>query len=307
MTQSIRCLFCFFTRTLLSIMVTTTCSSAEESALIYSRPIEISRLENRKVNESSGLAASRRTPDLFWTHNDSGDKAQLYCFDVKGKHVGTTRLKKTKAVDWEDICSFEVNGKPRILIGDTGDNTGRRKSCRLYLLEEPAEQDGTLKPLQTIKLKYATGPMDCEAIGVDSMSGKILLIEKRRWLTCRVFIADLPAEDDDEVKLTAQPIAQINLPLVTAMDVSCDGRRAIVLTLGQAFEFTRGENEDWQAAFKREPRTIDMPARKQGEAICYGKSGRDLYLTSEFSPCPLFLVKASYEKKVAKEANPLGK
>jgi len=81
------------------------------------------------------------------------------------------------------------------------------------------------------------------------------------------------------------------------MDVSKDGKRAIVLTLGQAFEYTRGQDEDWATAFKRKPRTIDMPARKQGEAICYGSDGNDLYLTSEFSPCPLFLVKATKGSK----------
>lgn len=272
------------------------CYSVEPTAITYAAPIEISRLQNREVNESSGLAASRRSPDLFWTHNDSGDQAKLYCFDKRGNNLGTTLLKKTKAIDWEDVCSFDLDGKPRLLVGDTGDNDSRRKSCRLYLIEEPAEPTTTVKPLQTIKLKYSTGPMDCEAIGVDAESRKILLVEKRRWLTCRVFEANLPAEDDDEVKLTAEPIGRIKLPLVTAMDVSSDGRRAIVLTLGQAFEFTRGENEDWKAAFERKPRTIDMPARKQGEAICYGREGRDLYLTSEFSPCPLFLVKATSAK-----------
>ena len=154
--------------------------------------------------------------------------------------MGTTELKKAKSVDWEDICSFDRDGTPRLLVGDIGDNGGKRKSCQLYLVEEPKVQDGTVRPLQEIKLKYSTGPMDCEALGVDPVGQKILLVEKRRWLTCRVFMADLPDEDDDKVKVTAEPIAMIRVPLVTAMDVSCDGRRAIVLTLGQAFEFTRG-------------------------------------------------------------------
>ena len=268
----------------------------EVAALQYDPPKEICKLENRKVNESSGLAVSRRNADFFWTHNDSGDRSKLYCFDIKGNHRGTCQVKKSEAIDWEDMCSYTRDGKPRLLVGDIGDNGSRRKSVRLYLLEEPDDPSNEVKPIQTIKLKYSTGPMDCEALAVDTVSRKILLVEKRRWLTCRVFIADLPDEADDE-KVTAEPIAQIKLPLVTGMDVSSDGKRAIVLTLGQAFEYTRGEGEDWAAAFKRKPRTIDMPARKQGEAICYGAEGNDLYLTSEFSPCPLFLVKAAKPPK----------
>lgn len=263
-----------------------------DSPIQYAAPIKACRLENRKVNESSGLAASRRSPNTFWTHNDSGDHANIYCFDSKGNDLGSCRIKGAKAVDWEDMCSYDYQGQPRLMVGDTGDNQSRRKSARLYILQEPQLGILQVKPLQTIKLKYSTGAMDCEAIGVDAVNKKILLVEKKRWLTCRVFMADLPGEHDDEVKITARPIAQIELPLVTAMDVSADGLRAIVLTLGQAFEYTRNPTEDWAAAFQRKPRTINMPARKQGEAICYGKQGRDLYLTSEFSPCPLFYVKA---------------
>ena len=265
--------------------------------LTYAAPKQICKLENRKVNESSGLSASRRDNERFWTHNDSGDKPRLYCFDIRGNHLGTMDVKKAEAVDWEDMCSFDVNGKPRLLIADTGDNGAKRKSHRLYLIEEPSNPDSAVKPIQEIKLKYSSGPMDCEAIGVDSVGKKILFVEKRRWLTCRVFIANLPSEKEDKVKLTAEPIAKIDIPLVTGMDVSSDGRRAIVLTLGQAFEFSRNESEAWSDAFQRKPRTIDMPPRKQGEAICYGRNGRDLYLTSEFAPCPLFLVEAIYREK----------
>ena len=265
------------------------CSAAE---LNYDPPVEICRLENRDVNESSGLGVSRRNSNYFWTHNDSGDRENLYCFDRHGIHIGTTRLKKADAEDWEDMCSYVINGQPRILVADTGDNGTRRKNCRLYVLEEPQVHDRSVRPLQEIKLKYSTGPIDCEAVGVDAVGRKILFVEKRKWITCRVYMADLPDESNDKPKVTATPIARINLPIVTAMDVSADGTRAIVLTLGQAFEFQRAKHETWKEAFSRKPRTIDMPPRKQGEAICYGSQGRDLYLTSEFAPCPFYLVKA---------------
>ena len=41
---------------------------------------KISQLQNRKVNESSGLAASRLDEKLFWTHNDSGDRPAALLF-----------------------------------------------------------------------------------------------------------------------------------------------------------------------------------------------------------------------------------
>jgi hypothetical protein len=281
-------------RCLVSLLICYICQRTivlGEEPIRYAPPVEISRLENKRVSESSGLAASRRDPDLFWTHNDSGDKPRIYCFRRNGKHVGTCKLTKAGAIDWEDMCSFEIDDKPKLLIGDLGDNLTRRKSYRLYLLDEPKNPSKDVKDIQVIRLRYSVGSMDCEAIGADVESRKLLFVEKKRWFNCRVFEADLPTTKD-VTDIVAKPIGRINLPLVTAMDVSSDGRRAIVLTLGQAFEFTRGKGETWTKAFAKKPRTIDMPARKQGETICYGANGRDFYLTSEFTPTPLFLVEA---------------
>ena len=61
--------------------------------------------------------------------------------------------------------------------------------------------------------------------------------------------------------------------------------------LGPAFEFTRKPGETWKDAFSRVPRTLAMPVRVQGEAICYGRDGRSLYLTSERRPTPLWEVR----------------
>jgi len=59
---------------------------------------------------------------------------------------------------------------------------------------------------------------------------------------------------------------------------------------GNAYEYRREPAEDWKAAFARQPRTIQMPARAQGESICYGPDGQTLYLTSEKTPTPLLEV-----------------
>ena len=284
--------------------------------LKYGEPIHLCKLENKKINESSGIAISRRHADLFWTHNDSGDKPRLFCFDLQGRHRGTCQLKKVKAKDWEDMCSFRVGGNAKLLIGDIGDNAAKRRSCRLYLIDEPLKPSDDLKknkqsaspPIQTIELTYSTKKsMDCEAIGVDVSNEKLLLVEKRRWIHCRVFEADFPldpktgrldvtrlpgAKTDRKAKLVAKPIAQIKLALVSAMDVSPDGRRAIVMTLGEAVEFIRTGDESWSDAFKRKPKIVHLPPRRQGEAVCYGANGRDLYLTSEMTPTPLFKVPA---------------
>jgi len=265
-------------------------SGCANEPLHYDDPLELCKLENKKINESSGLAVSRRNPDHFWTHNDSGDQPRIFCFDRTGKHIGTCKLKKARAVDWEDMCSFEIDGKPKLLIGDIGDNAARRKVCRLYELDEPEDARDEVSDFRVIRFRYSTGPTDCEAIAVDVVNRKLILAEKKWGLTCRVFEARYPYPGDNDV--VARPIARVKLPLVTAMDISGDGRRAILLTLGQAFEFTRSEAETWTEAFAKQPRMINMPARRQGETICYGASGADIFLTSESTPTPFFVVAA---------------
>ena len=89
---------------------------------------------------------------------------------------------------------------------------------------------------------------------------------------------------------TARLIGQVASSPMVAMDMSPDGRRAILLTYANGWEVVRSAKETWRDAFARPPRKIIMPQRNQGESICYGADGRTLYLTSEFAPTPLLEV-----------------
>src|SRR5262245_45647812 len=46
----------------------------------YNPPVHLVNLENRSVNESSGIAASRRNKGILWTHNDSGGGPFVFAF-----------------------------------------------------------------------------------------------------------------------------------------------------------------------------------------------------------------------------------
>ncbi|MEO8495421.1 MAG: hypothetical protein ABI614_10140, partial [Planctomycetota bacterium] len=122
----------------------------------------------------------------------------------------------------------------------------------------------------------------------DGSSNTVLLASKAIF-QCEVFALQIPTTPTDRI-LVARSIATISVPLATALDVSPDGSRAIVLTYADAYEFQRRDGEPWADAFKREPQLIKMPIRRQGESICYAGDGRSLYLTSERSPTPLWKV-----------------
>jgi hypothetical protein len=268
----------------------------EAGRIRYGPPRQLAKLANRAVDESSGLACSRRRPGLFWTHNDSGSAAQIHLFDAKGRDLGSSMLAGgIRAWDWEDMASFTWQGKHYLLLGDVGNNGLAAPVQMLHLVEEPPidPERGVLARripiVRTIPYSYEDDHRDCEAVAVDPADRTILLATKQFELASYVYAIDWP-DNEPKKALVARRIATLKIPLVTAMDVSPDGRRAVVATYGNAYEFLRKENEPWAAAFSREPREIRLPLRIQGEAICYGPDGRTLYLTSEKLPTPFWEV-----------------
>jgi hypothetical protein len=258
----------------------------------FGRAKTVCKVEDRRFTESSGLAVSRRDPDLFWTHNDSGGEPEVYAFDRSGAVRGVVRLSGARAVDWEDMASFQRKKKPYLLVADVGDNDFRRGTYQLYVLPEPklrgAEPVDQALAL-TLEFRYPDGPRNCEAVAVDGDAGTIYLATKdTRAKRSEVFSLALPKRTP-KGPVEATPIAELPLRLVTAMDLSPDGRRAVVITYSTAYFYERGEEEDWGAAFGRgHLGQRRLPRRKQGESVTYGAEGRSLYLTSEYLPMPLF-------------------
>jgi hypothetical protein len=261
----------------------------------YGEGRKLCELSNHAVTESSGVACSRRTPGVFWTHNDSGDSARIFAFDKDGADLATYTIEDARAVDWEDMASFTLDEKPILLLGDVGDNNRKRETCTLYAVVEPQvdpdkkQQTGKVKLLYTIRFRYEDGARNCESIAVDPTSRTILIVSKEAGFTSRVYELPWPEKESDEIQV-ARHVATVRVVASTAMDISPDGRRAVIGTYASAFEYVRRPDEKWADALARRPRRIALPQRAQGESICYGPDGTTLYLTSEKLPTPLIEV-----------------
>jgi len=261
----------------------------------YGQGRELCTLANKEIDESSGVACSRVNPGVFWTHNDSGDEPRLFAFNAKGEDLATFQVEGAICRDWEDIASFARDGKGYLVVADVGDNASEHDECSLYVIEEPRLDPrkrgarARLRVEAAIHFRYEDGAHNCEAVGVDTASKTFFLVTKVFVGPCKVYALPNPPAGTRE-PLVAKAIATLRIPMTTGMDVSPDGLRAIVLTYGDAYEFTRRPDEKWADAFARVPRTLSMPRRRQGEAICYGPDGQTLYLTSEKAPCPFFEV-----------------
>lgn len=269
-------------------------------------------LEQDALNEASGMAASRRRDDLLWIHNDSGTGPRLYAVGTDGRDLGRVDVSGATSVDWEDMASFELDGVPYLLIADVGDNESSRRRVRLHVVVEP-ELTGerlarrtTVPVAWSIELVYEDGPRDCEAVAVDIVGQRVLLVSKRTVPLQLYEVPLRPAGAPDGATVVARragPVAGIPPPTAadlardprfgssrsqaTALDVSTDAREMVVFTYGNAYRFSRAEGEGWREAVSRPPEVITLPLLPQIEAGAFSGDAGSLWVTTEQRPTPL--------------------
>lgn len=260
-----------------------------------------------QLDEISGLAASRRHANVLWMLDDGGNPERLFAVSTRGERLATLRVEGVTKTDWEDIAAFELDGRPYLLIADTGDNGGLRRSLQLHVVEEPARiENARLHPAWSIAFRWPDGPRDCEAVAVDAKRGEVLLISKKRQppelfsLPLRPqgtslqtakrlgTLAGVPQPDARALQRAPQR-ARLD-GQVTAADVSPDGRTLAVMTYRWLLLYPRRGEETWADAVARVPRFQPLPWLPQAEALAWSRDGRHLYATGEFIPAPLYRI-----------------
>lgn len=267
-------------------------------------PVEAGELGAPPKLETSGLAVSRRNPGVLWTHDDSGGASALYAVKATGPKIAVLHIKGAKNEDWEDLASYELDGKSWLLIADTGDNDAKRATVMLHVVEEPALEvskstaDMSARPARTIRLRYEDGPRDCESVAVDVAGRAVYLLTKREDVK-RLYRVELEPKDSNAVSVARHMglVAQLPQPTaaqrgikgylgrrraeVTAMDFTADGTAAVVLTYGDLWLFTRRAPESWAETFARAPVALPGHGLIQAEAACFSSDGRQIYVAAE--------------------------
>ncbi|MCX5381732.1 WD40 repeat domain-containing protein [Streptomyces sp. NBC_00083] len=136
-------------------------------------------IKDPRIKESSGLAASRAHPGIYWTHNDSGDGPYVYAVDAK---TGQTVARITMAGVGRprDVEAISIGPDGDLYVGDIGDNLdGSWNHVWIYRFPEPAElRDQTVKATQ-YDVRYADGPRNAEALMVHPRTGRVYIASKR--------------------------------------------------------------------------------------------------------------------------------
>lgn len=255
------------------------------------------RLVDPALREVSGMAVSPGDGAFLWLINDSGSPAVLHLADRLGRSRGEVSVEGVRNVDWEDLAAFRWQGRSWLLVGDIGDNNAVRDSLSLHLLAEPELPEGerslggSRAVTRTLEFRYPDGPRDCESLAVDARAGWIYLLSKRDPaprlyrlpLSTRGVSGMLEAEFLGE---TAVPSAE-GLPFhpygrqPTGLDISADGRTAVVLTYTGASVVHRRAGESWLEAFAEPWKSLGAHTLPQAEAVAIDRRAGRVLATSE--------------------------
>ena len=268
------------------------------------------KLESRRLDEASGVQIAE--DGALFLHNDEG--ARLFYADGDGRDLGFADVEDARNRDWEDITRVPGTTGPMLVIGDIGDNDGRRKQVSLYFVPEPpaGQRPDTLRAAHRVRVRYPDGPRDTESMAYDPAGDRILLLSKRDRpprlygipLDLALWQHEVEAEFLGTVPGFRPPTRADMLRSLsrgqwvsqpTGMDISPDGHLAAVITYRSLYLFRRDDAESWPEALQRAPQEIIGPPGLHDEGVAFSPDGRSVIVVSEGRPAPIFRLDLPHE------------
>ena len=272
----------------------------------YGKAKIVGVIKTAEVTESSGIAASKCQPDVFWTHNDSDGGAFIFAVNSKGEKLGTWEVGNSRNTDWEDIAAQKnAAGECFLYIGDIGDNKRARESVTVFRVPEPAVSaaDKTsnektpryAESIEPIRFRYPDGSHDAETLLAHPQTGDLYILTKRLRGAASVF--KLSKNYTPKRINRLEKIAEFSVPAVpngflTGGDISPDGGRVVLCDYFSAYEIVLPEAaKNFDDIWRENPLIVELGEREQGEAVCYAADGAAIYATSENANSPIIKVR----------------
>ncbi|MEO6515019.1 MAG: hypothetical protein ABIP18_05155 [Steroidobacteraceae bacterium] len=269
-------------------------TAAEGLCTRWSEASKVGELPIATIMEASGIALSRSASRLY--HINDGDGAFFHVTDIQGGALQTVRVTGFMPQDIEDLGLGPCGTSTCLYLADTGDNAVRRQSVQIAVIKETERFGAEVAPERVITARYPDGPHDAEAIAIHP-SGDLLLATKMRRgeqgpsLLFRLSAAQLAAGGEQTfavvgtipVPALTEQLEQSPRRVVTAMNISPDGRRFVLLTYDAVIEFAvdlkAGLPDNWVEG--KTHHAAPIAALIQAEAIAYERDGRSILYSTE--------------------------
>ncbi|BFV55145.1 hypothetical protein KCMC57_up02490 [Kitasatospora sp. CMC57] len=226
-------------------------------------------VQDARITESSGLAASHRHPGVYWTHNDSDDGPYVFAVDSQGRTVATVTLRGVTLRDAEAIALGPDN---QLYLADIGDNfNGKWPEVWIYRFAEPAQLGDQTVQATRYRVRYADGPRDAEALLVHPVTGRVYIASKSDKDQGHLYQG--PETLSTTAVNTFTGIADV--PWVTDGGFSPDGTEVVLRGYFWAKLY------DWKDGNITAPRSVSVPFQRQGESVTFAADGGSLLFGSE--------------------------
>jgi hypothetical protein len=261
----------------------------------WSEPAKVGELDVAVIMEASGIATSLRGARLY--HINDGEAAQFFVTNVQGGALQAVRIANFTPRDMEDIALGPCGSHTCLHVADVGDNAEQRQSVQIALIREAATFSAEVAPERVLTVRYPDGAHDAEAVAVHPVSGDLLLATKIRFnqqrpsQLFRLSAAQIAAGGEQIFEAVGTiPVAALSESLganprrvITAMDLSPDGNRLLLLTYDAFIEIALGSNaalpDTWTQGLSH--RATAIAPLLQPEAITYDRDGQTILYSTE--------------------------
>jgi hypothetical protein len=262
-----------------SLLILCGCSNNVGTSKLFSGG-KILGVVDKKLEEASGLVASVANPGYFWSHNDSGNPAEVFLIDDKAEIVMTCTLAGIKNRDWEDLAIAIESDTSYLYVGDIGDNEARFPYKVIYRFVEPVltTDKFLIKDFDTLVFKLDDGVRDTEALMIDPLTNSMFIVSKREQKN-RLYEISKPFHTTDTT--LAEFKEELPLSWIVAADISADGTEVLMKDYDNIFYWKRAGSESIPELLKTKPTILKYEREPQGEAIAWNRDGSGFYTLSE--------------------------
>lgn len=244
-------------------------------------------LNNKQINEASGLASSQIYPNIIWTHND-GPTNHLYGIDHSGSCKVDLELENISARDIEDmaIARDETMAKSYIYLADIGDNYSYYHQIKIYRFPEPLLDGieipirGNIEDIQAMHLRYPNGKRDAEALMIDPLDQNMYIISKREAFSHLYLAGTFKANQTWHIM---EFLVKLPFRSVVAADISPNGQEVLIKTYKNVYYWKRQHGESISELLSRPPFELPYIPEPQGEAIAWAADQNGYFTLSEFN------------------------
>ena len=238
-----------------------------------------SPIEDRNIREASGLVKSKLNSDvkthkhaIFWTHNDSGDRARVFAIRVGGGAPGSSNVVEETADvsvvaevtilnagarDWEDLALWQDRDdgmKQKLCAGDIGSYRGE---VVIYCFPEPKLSSNyknvsftkkeylKVSYTEKIRLRYPSNEKhDAETLLVDPHTAQFLIVTKKNNNKGGLYVSEPIRSLSRSTSNALKFIRKIKLygtsSGATGGDISWSGKKIVLKSYGRyVYEYTR--------------------------------------------------------------------